>query len=101
MVDWATLAIATKILDGRTQLERRFKELTNEWRQERDEFSSNPQDWAMSMPYQRIIAIGPPVIPLILYELRRTHDHWFWAFLCLLMLIRLSRSIMECAMSNL
>jgi len=29
--------------------------------------------------YQQIIALGPPVIPLILRELRERPDHWFWA----------------------
>jgi hypothetical protein len=33
---------------------------------------------AMLEPYQRIIGMGPPVIPLILEELRREPDQWFW-----------------------
>jgi hypothetical protein len=34
---------------------------------------------AMLNPYQRIIGMGPPVVPLILEELRREPDQWFWA----------------------
>jgi hypothetical protein len=34
---------------------------------------------AMLEPYQRIIGMGPQVVPLILEELRREPDQWFWA----------------------
>ncbi len=34
---------------------------------------------AMLNPYQRIIGIGWPVVPLILDELQREPDQWFWA----------------------
>jgi hypothetical protein len=34
---------------------------------------------AMLKPYQRIIGMGWPVVPLILEELRREPDQWFWA----------------------
>ena len=30
-------------------------------------------------PYQRIIGMGPPAVPLILRELHREPDQWFWA----------------------
>jgi hypothetical protein len=33
----------------------------------------------MLRPYQRIIGMGPPAVSLILEELRREPDHWFWA----------------------
>lgn len=29
--------------------------------------------------YQQIIGMGPQVIPLILADLQREPDHWFWA----------------------
>ncbi len=29
--------------------------------------------------YQRIIGLGPKVLPLILRELERETDHWYWA----------------------
>lgn len=34
---------------------------------------------AMLRPYQRIIGMGLPVVPLILEELAREPDQWFWA----------------------
>ncbi len=33
---------------------------------------------AMLRLYQRIIGMGPRVVPLILEELRREPDQWFW-----------------------
>jgi hypothetical protein len=34
---------------------------------------------ALLPPYQRIIGMGPPVVPLILAALQREPDQWFWA----------------------
>jgi hypothetical protein len=34
---------------------------------------------AMLPPYQRIIGMGLPAVPLILEELRREPNQWFWA----------------------
>ena len=33
----------------------------------------------MLWPYQRTIGLGSMAVPLILAELRRETDHWFWA----------------------
>ena len=33
----------------------------------------------MHMAYQRIIGLGPAVIPSLLQELDRSPQHWFWA----------------------
>ena len=38
---------------------------------------------AMHPAYQRIIGLGPEVIPLILKELEREPAHWFWALYAL------------------
>jgi hypothetical protein len=62
-----------------SQLSSRFRRLVQEWKAERDPYSSRPDEWAMCWSYQKIIAMGPPVIPLILAELRTEPDHWFWA----------------------
>ncbi len=56
----------------------RFQRLAAEWR-ERSIYLSNTAQMAMLEPYQRIIGMGPVVVPLILEELRREPDHWFWA----------------------
>ncbi len=34
---------------------------------------------AMLKPYQRIVGMGLSAVPLILEELRRDPDQWFWA----------------------
>jgi hypothetical protein len=34
---------------------------------------------AMHPAYQQIIGMGEDVIPLILWELEKTPNHWFWA----------------------
>ncbi|MHC5730400.1 MAG: hypothetical protein ACYTXY_41090, partial [Nostoc sp.] len=34
---------------------------------------------SMHPAYQRIIGMGQPVVPLIMRELEREPDHWFWA----------------------
>ena len=56
----------------------RFHRLAAEWK-EQSRFLSNSAQMAMLRPYQRIIGMGPPIVPLILEELRREPDHWFWA----------------------
>lgn len=56
----------------------RFRRLAAEWKEE-SRYLSNTAQMAMLRPYQRIIGMGEPVVPLILEELRREPDHWFWA----------------------
>jgi hypothetical protein len=56
----------------------RFERLTAEWK-ERSRDLSNTAQMAMLPSYQRLIGMGPSVVPLILAELRRERDHWFWA----------------------
>ena len=56
----------------------RFRRLAAEWKQQ-SRYLSNTAQMAMLRPYQRIIGIGLPVVPLILQELRHEPDQWFWA----------------------
>ena len=58
--------------------ESRFERLKDEWK-EQSEYLSNTTQMAMLRPYQQIIGLGPSVVPLILRELSRETDHWFWA----------------------
>ena len=39
----------------------------------------NPVQMVMLSPYQQIIGMGPAAVPLILAELQRRPDQWFWA----------------------
>ncbi len=55
-----------------------FQELVDEWRSQ-TAFSSSLIEIVMKPAYQRIIGMGRTAIPLILKELRKQLDHWFWA----------------------
>ena len=59
-------------------LKERFKRLATQWR-ENSRYLSNTAQIAMLAPYQRIIGMGLPAVPLILEELRHEPDQWFWA----------------------
>lgn len=59
-------------------LERTFHELAEQWRAE-TVLMSFVQDMALHPAYQQIIGLGPDAVPLILGELQREPDHWFWA----------------------
>jgi len=60
------------------QLEAVFLELVARWKDERGPTSSTTE-LAMCPSYQRIIGLGPAVVPLLLREMEREPDHWFWA----------------------
>lgn len=55
-----------------------FSVLVARWRAERPP-SSFERDIAMHDAYQRIISMGDDALPLILDELSKHRDHWFWA----------------------
>ncbi|HZU37135.1 MAG TPA: hypothetical protein VFA18_14535 [Gemmataceae bacterium] len=59
-------------------IQERFARLAAEWKQQ-SRYLSNTAQMAMLPPYQRIIGMGWPVVPLILHELEREPDQWFWA----------------------
>lgn len=63
--------------DPRT-LNRQFRELAETWRQETG-FFSFMQQRVLHPAYQRIVGMGWAAVPLILQELERQPDHWFWA----------------------
>ncbi len=55
-----------------------FQELVTLWKTETLILSSATQI-VMNESYQKIIGLGPKVLPLIFRELRREQDLWFWA----------------------
>lgn len=65
-------------LQSREELEKEFMELVEEWHRETGMMSLISKI-VMHPAYQRIIGMGQPVVPLILRELEREPDHWFWA----------------------
>src|SRR5438128_12663995 len=56
----------------------KFRRLAAKWKAE-SRFLSNTVQMAMLDSYQRIIGMGEPVVPLILDELEREPNQWFWA----------------------
>jgi hypothetical protein len=56
----------------------RFRELVAQWKQA-TAFSSSFTEIATHPAYQQIIGMGKEALPLILDELRREPDQWFWA----------------------
>jgi hypothetical protein len=65
-------------MDSAGGIRGRFERLAAEWKQE-SRYLSNTAQMAMLKPYQRIIGMGLPAVPLILEELRREPNQWFWA----------------------
>lgn len=59
-------------------LRERFEQLAMEWRRD-TAFTSSASNLVDHPAYQEIIALGPPVIPLLLAELVRNPNHWFFA----------------------
>jgi hypothetical protein len=59
-------------------IESEFRELVAIWKKERRTTSFSSQ-MAMHPAYQRIIGLGKAALPLILGELDKDLDHWFWA----------------------
>ena len=55
-----------------------FRVLTSKWRHE-TAIHGNLSKIVMHPAYQRIMAMGKGVIPLILQELSNKGGHWFWA----------------------
>ena len=56
----------------------RFRDLVRQWK-EATLFTSSGTEIALHPAYQQIIGMGKEAIPLILDELQREQDHWFWA----------------------
>lgn len=56
----------------------RFAALAARWKGE-SRFMSNTAQMAILKSYQGIVGMGPAAVPLLLEELRREPDHWFWA----------------------
>jgi hypothetical protein len=56
----------------------RFQALASEWKAQRG-YTSSITKMSMHQAYQQIIGLGPRAIPLLLRELEREPDHWFWA----------------------
>jgi len=73
---------ARKVVYLPAKIDLRFSMLAREWKAE-SRFASSPNQMFLLPSYQKIIALGPPAIPLILRDLNREPNHWFWALAAL------------------
>lgn len=73
-----TSVIQSQSSGATAPLEDVFRELVRRWKEERGP-SSSTTELAMCPSYQRLIGLGPVAVPLLLHELEREPDHWFWA----------------------
>jgi hypothetical protein len=55
-----------------------FDRLVAEWRDD-TQFVSSVTEIALSPAYQKIIGLGPAVLPFLFKQLRQHPDYWFWA----------------------
>ena len=72
---------ADLLIDAATpaaDLTERFDALRSEW-QEATKYRSFTPQIAVHPAYQRIIGLGSAVLPLILRELEKSPQHWYWA----------------------
>lgn len=61
-----------------SDIERQFNQLASQWKAETGMLSVLSQK-VLHPAYQRIIGMGKKAIPLLLKELEREPNHWFWA----------------------
>ncbi len=61
-----------------TLLEQKFRRLVKQWREE-TLFISSSTERVLHPSYQKIIGMGPAVVPLVLREMQDRGGHWFWA----------------------
>jgi hypothetical protein len=59
-------------------IEAEFLQLAETWDRETAHLSSTPK-MVLHDSYQRIMAMGPDVVPLLLRDLRDNRRSWFWA----------------------
>jgi len=71
------LAFPTEMTQRLTTQER-FQKLASEWRSQA-RYMSNVSQMVIMMPYQAIIGMGLAAVPMMLEDLQREPDHWFWA----------------------
>jgi len=69
---------ATMIEMANPAIEQDFDKLFHQWKIERP-LGADVLQMVIQPSYQRIIGMGTEALPLILKELEKKPDHWFWA----------------------
>ena len=64
--------------ESRQRIEDLFYTLAINWKND-VRLTSSATEIILNSFYQRIIGMGPVALPMILRELNREPDHWFWA----------------------
>ncbi len=72
------LVVASGEWQTSIDLSQRFEILAVKWRGETGHLSLM-SDIVLNSAYQQIIGMGKPAIGLILQDLKKQPDHWFWA----------------------
>ena len=75
VVEETNNSIALTATDG---IVAQFNKLAQLWESERP-YGVDVGEMVMHVAYQRIIGLGPSVIPLVLSRLEKQPAHWFWA----------------------
>ncbi len=64
------------------EIEKKFLRLCDEWKAQRGHEPSTMKS-VLLPPYQKIIGMGPAVVPLLMRELESNVDNWFWALMAI------------------
>jgi hypothetical protein len=75
---WREIAVYQQHVTALSRVSATFYASLNIWKQE-TEFFSSLTDILLHPAYQRIIGLGPEVVPFILRELADHGGHWSWA----------------------
>jgi len=88
IIDWSAVPLVGQNLlyapdVVESPIEREFREHLQKWSSETGYLSSATQI-VLHPSYQRIIGMGPAVLPLIFHDLQETQEHdWFWALVAI------------------
>ena len=80
--DWGAVRLSRLGIARVPSLDQKFQSLAQDWKRE-TRFASLTNQMFLIPSYQRIIGLGPGAIPLILRELQKEPNHWFWALAAL------------------
>jgi hypothetical protein len=80
--DWGAVRLSRVGIARIPSLDQKFQSLAEDWKRE-IRFASLSNQMFLIPSYQRIIGLGPGAIPLILRELQKEPNHWFWALAAL------------------
>lgn len=75
---WQLDARKIVIAEEPRSLAAQFRELASQWKED-TKLTSSSSEIVLHPAYQRIIGLGPNVIPLVLKDLQENGGHWFWA----------------------